>query len=285
MRSYRLFILLFWLQCIFLTHAQRGWVHPDSPEPKPAEPQAEPPVENPGHPGEGTSGGGSSGGARPPTEAGGPGATSQGENPDVSSNDDEVDIEEIGEKLEDLIDDISSLVSIITSTSTSTSTSTDDSGSLFTTTVYATKTTQRPLPFAVSGCASAQAAYATCYSAQPSASGNFTSLPRTQQASCLCNASPNINFNQEIRDCYNWAHAQNGTNNATQLESYASAIANATSLCTPTGGLSPTPTPVPSATAPSPLAPTGGSAGGWASASQRYLLLTMFWIASISALS
>ena len=292
-------ILLLGLQCVPVVHAQRGGVHPDPEPDTPDSPPKSPPV-TPGRPASPGGDGGSIGVA---------GAITEGKDPQVSSNDDEIDIEDIGEKINDLIEDISSLVEALTSTTTSTST--DDSGSPFITISETIKTTQRAFPYAASGCTAAQAAYSTCSAAATTATisgstGNFTALPRKQQAGCLCNASPNIDFNQNMQDCYNWAHVQSGIPNATLFQSYASVIANATSLCAPdpcqptSGGgdpinaiasfeacanaQPPSPTPPPSST-PSVTPPTSDGAASQHSRGFWYLLPMVLWIASVGGLS
>lgn len=237
----RLSLLIFLLQCLLLTRA--GIPHPDVPdaEPEPPVPEPEPqsPAEQPGSPNGGTNN----------VHPGGvpvPNAKPVGADPNAASDDEGIDIKEIGEKLKDLIDDISSIIDAVTPSSTSMSTSTDDSGNVYTTAIVAvtTQITSRPFPSLGAGCTSAQSAYAACYNptqsiisgASPTA--NFTALAPTQQASCLCNASPGIDFNAIMKSCYDWTNAQqNKTSNdkslSSQFSSYASAIASGTALCAP----------------------------------------------------
>ena len=259
MYSNRLLHLLLWLQCSVFAHAQRGLI--DFPEVPVAEPIApaprfdspapryDSPAGLPDSPGEVGTPGGS--GNIHIGEDGLPPTKPVGVSPAASPNDAEINVKEIGDQLHDLIDHISSLVDGITSPPTSTSTATDDSGSVYTTVVVqtATRTTSPTLPTLAAGCTSAQAAYATCSQAlQPPSSGaianaNFTAVPATQQASCLCNAAPSINFNSLMKNCYDWTHAQQNQTNgsgsgsnpslASQFGSYASAIASGTTLCGP----------------------------------------------------
>ena len=80
---------------------------------------------------------------------------------------------EIIEHINDIIDDISSLLSLAISTSDS---------STFT----LTRPTASPLPTAASQCLSAQSIYSACGRSDNSGGQNFTTLSVSQQASCLC---------------------------------------------------------------------------------------------------
>ena len=283
MRSHCIFIFLLWLQCFRLSYAA-GPVHPDDPDspetvdPPPEEPGPSP-NESPNSSGEGSNGG--------VPKANVPGAIAQGEAPEVSPEDNEIDIDEIAEKLKDLVEDISSLVDALTQTSTST-----DSNGSPTTIAYPT-ITNALISGGAAFCTDAQSAYAVC----SSANSNFSALPQTQQAGCLCNAQPMFDLNSNMKGCYSWANGQNGTN-ATQFQSYASAIANATSLCAPcpatsiadlpgASNVEVCPGPSPTSAPPPPTQPPtlgGAGGGGLVEGSSCYLLLMAFWIALTSAL-
>lgn len=139
-----------------------------------------------------------------------PGAIAEGKNPQpAASEDNEADIEEISEKLKDLIEKIVDVIKDVA-----------DSGSGATTTKAAV-TSVRPLPASASPCSYALDAYSTCSSANT----NFSALPKTQQAGCLCNAYGGFDFNDNMERCYSFAQ------NQTQYRTYATAVASGTALC------------------------------------------------------
>lgn len=145
-----------------------------------------------------------------PPKANVPGAIAVGKNSQPAAKEDnEADIEDIGEKLKDLIE---KLVDVIKDAA--------DSGSGGTTTKAAV-TSVRPLPASASPCSYALDAYTTCSSANP----NFSALPKTQQAGCLCNAYGGFDFNGNMERCYSFAQ------NRTQYRTYATAVASGTALC------------------------------------------------------
>lgn len=147
-----------------------------------------------------------------PPKANVPGAIAVGKNSQPAAKEDnEANIEEIGEKLKDLIENIVDVIKDVA-----------DSGSGGTTTkARAVITSTRPLPASASPCSYALEAYSTC----SSANANFSALPKTQQAGCLCNAYGGFDFNGNMERCYSFAQ------NQTQYRTYATAVASGTALC------------------------------------------------------
>ena len=119
----------------------------------------------------------------------------------------------------------------------------------------------------------AQDAYSTC----SAANSNFSALPKTQQAGCLCNAYGQIDFNGEMKSCYSYAQ------NRTQYRTYATAVASGTALCacdpnvimptdvygngnsnpckasSPAATTTPAPNPAPAVATPTTQPPTGAA--------------------------
>jgi hypothetical protein len=216
------------------------------------------------------------------------GAIAEGLNPKVSANDEEIDIEKIGEILKDLLKKIIDAVTDI-----QTSTTTDARGSPTTTVI----TTRSPPDAAYYPCGAAWQAYTICSSTYT----DFANLPRTVQAGCLCNAYSDYNFNTHMLDCYSFVNKYP----ATAFQSSATAIASATLLCAPstctyatTDGvldrlIDPcTPvmsTPAPSATATSPASTTAAQSSGGAEGTGNarktcYVLPMVFWAVLMPAL-
>ena len=189
-------------------------------------------------------------GADPP-KANVPGALAVGREPYISPSTEKTDLSEIGKQLSELIDKIVSAFDYKTSTSTST----DNTGS--STTITATITDNHAFPTAASACADAGNYYDLC----SSSFANFTTLPRTQQAGCLCNVYSDSNFNDLMNRCYSYLAPANQTQSQTQtqLASYATAVASGTALCASTQATTlttaapapPPPTPTPTTSAAS----------------------------------
>ena len=148
------------------------------------------------------------------TEAPGvPGALATGENPKPAPEDEEPDWNEIADALKDLIEKIVDALEDSTSGGSSSS-----SGGVAT----ISSPPRTALPIRASPCASALDAFSTCSSAY---NGTFSAVATTVQAGCLCNAAPTFDFNGQMRYCHSYVQDH------TQLQSYASAIANATAVC------------------------------------------------------
>ena len=256
MRSYVVFPLLCWLQfsvhrCPFASAVD--FVKPENPvepvvplDPEPADPINGSPNDGAITPGDdpllpglpGDSSGEPFAGIDNSPKANVPGALFEGKDPVPSEGDEEIDILEIGEKLHDLVDAIDTLFGrpITSAAAAQTTTNADtsfpsmtvaDLDPPITSPVY----TQPPMPSGAQDCQSARDAYVNCSS--PYSGANFATSNRTIQAGCLCNISPDIDFNAYVGGCYSWAEAQNGKSNATVYHKYAMAIANATTLCAP----------------------------------------------------
>ena len=146
-----------------------------------------------------------------PAKANVPGAIAVGKNSQPATEEDnEADIEEIGEKLKDLIEKLGDVIKDVA-----------DSDSGATTTNAATVTISRALPASAYPCSYVLDAYSTC----SSVNANFSALPKTQQAGCLCNAESGFDFNGNMEHCYSFAQ------NRTQYQTYATAVASGTALC------------------------------------------------------
>lgn len=207
--------MLLSLQCVFVVLAQKG-TNPDEIQPKepvPLPPDYHAPAdENP---------------QDNSPKANAPGALAVGKDQYIAPADDETDIAEILEKLKDLVEKILDLVDNGVSTSTVT-----------------TATVTDRFPTSASPCAEAANYYDLC----SSSFANFTTLPATQQAGCLCNVYSDADFNSNMQGCYSFVRTR------TQFQSYTSAIANGTSLCAatymalPAAITTPTPTATPSTT-------------------------------------
>lgn len=262
MRSYRLFTLVFWLHCVFFSYAQR--YRPESNGPPPDElprPMEPPPAKTP---------------PQVPSvpKAQAPGAIAVGQEPYIAPKDEETDVAEIAEKLKDLIEDIIDLVDAITHTSTSV----DDSGSRYLITTVPTKT-GNAFPASASGCAEAYNYFDLCSRSY----ANFTALPATSQAGCLCNVYSGADFNGNMQSCYQYIAPQNHTK--TQFQSYATAVANGTALCASTYAALSTPIPIaspaPSVASPTYLPSTGGVSSCFDRGSSVFLMVAL-WVALVS---
>ena len=198
-------LVLLLLQKSLFACAQRGTVPEVNKSPDISkDPDGINPKEHSGDIGSGDSGNSN------PAKADVPGAIAVGENSQPAAEaDNEADIEEIGEQLKDLIEKIVDAIEDAA-----------DSDSSATTT-NAAVTRVRPLPASASSCSYALEAYSTC----SSANANFSALPKTQQAGCLCNAYNEFDFNGNMEACYSFAQ------NRIQYRTYATAIASGTALC------------------------------------------------------
>ena len=197
MQLFSILALLLLQNSLFACAAQRG-----------SEPEDNKPPEDPENIG------GNVGSADPgnqnPAKANVPGAIAVGQNPQPAAKEDnEADIEEIGEKLKDLIEKLEDVIKDVVDS---------DNGA---TTTNAVVTSVRPLPTSAYPCSWALDAYSSC----SSVNANFSALPKTQQAGCLCNAASGFDFNGNMKDCYNFAQ------NRTQYQTYATAVASGTALC------------------------------------------------------
>ncbi len=187
------------LVCHFalFTHAQRG----GHPEPEPAKGPEPATYDNP-------SGSTDTNGLDKGDPVGVPGALAEGQNPDLAPEDDEIDFDDIADKLKELIEKIVDAA--------------DNAAQSSTTTTTVATITQGPLPTGATPCASALNAYSSCSTAY---NGTFSAVTATVQAGCLCNAQVDFDFNGEMGSCYSYAQ------NQTQYQSYASVIASATAAC------------------------------------------------------
>ena len=202
MQLFSILALLLLQHSLFACAAQRG-----------SEPEENKPPEDPNIPGEnGESIGGGGSGNENPAKANVPGAIAVGQNPQPAAEEDnEADIEEIGEALKDFIEKLGDVIKDVA-----------DSDNGTTTTYAAAVTSSRPLPASAYPCSYALSAYSKC----SSVNANFSALPKTQQAGCLCNADSGFDFNGNMEDCYSFAQ------NRTQYQTYATAVASGTALCT-----------------------------------------------------
>ena len=176
-----------------------------------------------------------------------PGALAVGQNSEPAPEDEEIDFDDIADKLRELVEKIIDAV--------------DDSQGVTQSTAAPT-ITQAPIPTSAAPCTDALDAYSSCSTAY---NGTFSAIAATVQAGCLCNAYDGFDFNDRMGKCYSYAQ------NRTQLQSYASVIASATSACScqpTTVSILPgmiytadcTPTNSPAATTTSTSA--GGGSGG-----------------------
>lgn len=255
MRFFSILVLLFLQNSVFAS-AQRGASEPEGNKTPDI-------VKSPDNvsPNEQTGSGGSEGAgnnAKANDRYNVPGAIDTGKNPKPAAEEDNgADIEEIGEKLKDLIEKIVDVIKDAV----------DSDGSTTTT------TSVRPLPAAAGPCSSALDAYSTC----SAANSNFSALPKTQQAGCLCNAYQNFDFNGDMQSCYSYAQ------NRTQYQTYATAVASGTALCacdpdvvmptdiygngnanpcktsSPAATTTPAPSPTPAVATPTTQPPTGAA--------------------------
>ena len=199
MQLFSIVTLLLLQHSLFACAAQRG------SEPEENKTPDDPNI--PGENGEGIGNGGS--GNQNPAKANVPGAIAVGKNSQPAAEEDnEANIEEIGEKLKDLIEKLGDVIKDVADS---------DSGA---TTTHAI-TTSRPLPASAYPCSYALSAYSKC----SSVNANFSALPKTQQAGCLCNADNGFDFNDNMKHCYSFAQ------NRTQYQTYATAVASGTALC------------------------------------------------------
>ena len=197
MQLFSILALLLLQNSLFACAAQRG-----------SEPEDNKPPDDPVNVGGDVGSAGA--GNQNPAKANVPGAIAVGQNSQPAAKEDnEADIEEIGEKLKDLIEKLEDVIKDIADS---------DSG---TTTTNAVVTSVKPLPASAYPCSWALGAYSTC----SSVNANFSALPKTQQAGCLCNANSGFDFNGNMKDCYNFAQ------NRTQYQAYATAVASGTALC------------------------------------------------------
>ena len=264
MHCFRVFMLLL-LQCVLIVHAQKGTT-PEETQPKepvPLPPQYHAPAdETPQGPGL--------------PKANAPGALAVGKNRYITPADEETDTAEILEKLKELVEKIVDLVD----NGGSTSTLSNDNGSPIVT-IVPTATIKNRFPTSASPCAEAANYYDLC----SSSFANFTTLPATQQAGCLCNVYSDADFNSNMQGCYSYVRTQ------TQYQSYTSAIANGTSLCAATYMALPaaTTTPTPTATTSTHIAlatntpSTGARSQGYACGAYYILLASVVGFAFLMA--
>ncbi len=165
----------------------------------------------------------------------------QSENPGLAPEADNIDFNDIVQKLNKLI------VKIL-----------DDVGKSRRSTATSTPTatiTPGPLPTEAKPCASALSAYSSCSTAYH---GTNSVAAANARAECLCNPERHFDFNGEMESCYSYAQER------TQYQSYASVIASATAVCSGVpngnaGGYTPTSSPTTTASSSSAAAATSSS--------------------------
>ncbi len=133
-----------------------------------------------------------------------PAVAAPGPNSNLPKHDNEVDIGKIGDALKDLIENLNGVVvSVDNSTASTPDTALLTDATLAPATITASTaiiTDATSAPASATPCFSASEAYSLCSSNYT----NFSDLPKTQQASCLCHANTKVPFNGEMESCYSF---------------------------------------------------------------------------------